>query len=198
MKSIILSCMDKKTPKLRRDRIEKLMNDRGWDVGILAYQSGVKSSTIYRYLDGTRKLQASLTNLAFIAGALGCSLEFIIDMTDIATPGVVMRLTPAQQDAIHKIGELSPRSQRQLAAYIRLLSDSDAQEREWIKRNIATNEKLLGFITYVGGEDAFFELLNTLGKPATDQLGLTDEDDDPDNTEDADDADEPLDDEGED
>lgn len=171
----MLVYMSKEMPMLRPERITKLMERKGWDIGILAYQSGVNSNSIYKYLQGTRKVQSTLKNLVYLAKALGCSVEYLIGVTDLEAPEVIMRLSETQQDMIHEIGQLTPRRQRELAAMVGFFREMDAQDRAWIARNLASNEKLLGMINELGGEEAFFELLDSLGRPPTDDDGGVDD-----------------------
>lgn len=159
----MLCIMTNKTLRLRPERIQELMGLRGWDVGILAYKSGVKANSIYKYLNGSRELQSSITNLAMIAKSLNCSIEYLIGMTDAPTPQSLTALTTAQQEIVRHVGDLSERRQRDLAAYIRLLLEMDEQDNQWMKHNLDTNKKLLGIIDLIGGEDAFFDLINDLG-----------------------------------
>lgn len=161
----MLLFMTEKKPMLQPERINDLMDRRGWDVGILAYRSGVKPNTIYKYLNGSRQVQATLTNLVYLARALGCSVEYLIGMTDIQTPTLIVNLSKTQQEIIQHIGNLSSRRQRELAAMVAFMMEMDAQDREWIKRNLDTNEKLLGFVNQIGGEQALYDLLDSLGKP---------------------------------
>lgn len=164
----MLVFMNSKKPMLQPERINNMMNRRGWDVGILAYQSGVKPNTIYKYLNGTRQVQATLTNLVFLAKALGCSVEYLIGMTDVETPTAIVSLSRAQQELIERVGQLSARRQRELSELVALMMEMDARDREWLKANLDTNEKLLGLVNLIGGEEAFYELLDSLGKPPAD------------------------------
>lgn len=185
--------MNNETLQLRPERIQDLMERRGWDVGILAYKSGVKSNTIYKYLSGSRSLKGTVTNLVYIARALGCSVEYLIGMTDVESPTAIVRLSPTQQAVVRRVGELSERRQRELESYIDLLLDLDAKDREQIKRNLDTNKKLLDIMDLLGGEEAFFDWLDSLGKPPSSD----DESDGPEEGDDGDDPDKPGNDVGE-
>lgn len=67
------------------ERISELMDRRGWKPGELAYQSGASYAVIYKLLN-TPRHQTSAIVLAKIASALGCSIEYLLGMTDSPAP----------------------------------------------------------------------------------------------------------------
>src|SRR5687768_8841030 len=131
----MLLIMDNKTPALSAERIQKLMDEKGWEVGILAYRANVPANTIYKYLSGARTAGSeSIDRIAKLAEALGVSIEYLLGLTDVRTPTAIIRLTDVQQQLVTTIGNLSPRRQKDLAAIIQMFLKMDADERAVIER----------------------------------------------------------------
>ena len=75
----------KRDPAVDVSRIDSMMERRGWGPGELQYQSGVTYDTIYKIRTSNRP-RTSAEILGKLAVALGCSVDWLIGITDDPRP----------------------------------------------------------------------------------------------------------------
>jgi len=72
-------------PVVSVERLDRMMGKRGWGPGELAYQSGVNYETLYKLRSGQRpRMSAELVGK--LAHALGCSVDYLLGLTDNEAP----------------------------------------------------------------------------------------------------------------
>lgn len=71
--------------QFRHDRLEELMKKRGLNDGQLAYMAGMSKSMIF-YLRSGERPNVSAVNAAKIAEALGCSVDYLLGLSDDPLP----------------------------------------------------------------------------------------------------------------
>ena len=138
---------------VRADRIQELMDERGWGNGELATYSGVKYDTIYKVLGGGRRGTTADT-IARIAIALNVSLEYLLDLSDTRQTGF-LNLNATLREMI-SIAEDLPDSR-----CFDLLVAARAYQREEKSRD-EIMDFLLGEIRRFAGDDEHNKLLSTL------------------------------------
>lgn len=71
-------------PSVSVERLNLMMEKRRWGPGELAYQSGVNYETLYKLRSGQRpRMSAELVGK--LAHALGCSVDYLLGLTDNET-----------------------------------------------------------------------------------------------------------------
>ncbi|HXF60739.1 MAG TPA: helix-turn-helix domain-containing protein [Caldilineaceae bacterium] len=153
--------MEKK-PGLNVERLNEMMERRGWGPGELAYQSGVGYDTIYK-IRSAKRPRTSAEILAQLAQALGCSVDYLVGLTDSPVPYGKQSLSPLQQALMVEIGKLSPRRQRDLWQIVAGLLRADAEDRASLERDLRVNRQLREAVERLGGEQALQELFEWLG-----------------------------------
>lgn len=149
--------MPESEPYFDVDRLGKLMELRGWKPGQLEYQSGVKYDTIYKIQSSTRP-GTSGAIIAKLAKALGCSVDYLVRMTDDPTPRTTSPLGELTQKLLATISRLPPHRQNDLLIVAQALLQSDNGEND-IRVNVALWKR----IREVGGPEAEAWLLWLLG-----------------------------------
>ena len=125
LQSSIIGAMKEK-PMVNLERLQKLMNKKGWGLGELAQYSGVKYETVYSLKSGRRK-NSTMDTLKRIAGALNTSVDYLLGTTEEEKP-------PMEQlpDAIRRIAEiastLSRMRQEELARIAETLADLEREQ----------------------------------------------------------------------
>lgn len=125
---------------LMPERISELMDLRGWKPGELAYQSGASYAVIYKLLN-TPRHQTSAIVLAKIAAALGCSIEYLLGMTDSPAP------VDSREDRVYAtIADAQQRRMvQEIIEEIAQLSDTDRQFAiDMIRRLTPKKPRIIG------------------------------------------------------
>jgi transcriptional regulator with XRE-family HTH domain len=109
------------------NRIKRMREERGLDVGQLSYLSGVPAKTLYHIETG--KIDTSASKLGAIAVALKVSADYLLGTTDDPTPPAnVLEESQSQiaaladlaafNEMVHTIAELLPLGDERIWSYI--------------------------------------------------------------------------------
>lgn len=96
--------------KFRADRFAKLMKEKGFTDGKLAYASGVSRSMIYYMRTGQRETPSG-EKVAAVAEPLKTSPQYLMDETDDSSP-VQKTMSAIAADIVDMIDRLPPSQQR--------------------------------------------------------------------------------------
>ena len=144
------------------ERINLLMTLRGLGPGELAYLSGVGYDTIYKIRQNERP-RTSAEILGKLAQALGCSVDYLLTLTDVPAPyGGGGYESVAALAGI--VSGLSSGRRREITLIAEAMSRAEAEDRNRVQRNITVNRKMLAMVRDIGGEEALNELLTLLGE----------------------------------
>jgi DNA-binding Xre family transcriptional regulator len=122
---------------LQIERLNKLMEQKGWGPIELERASGVGYDTIYKIRTAKRP-KSSAEILGRLCQALGCSLDYIMGMTDDPRPYPDLELSMMSQELLYTISRLSPRRQHDLLIMVRALAedeDGDAHDHDQAGRD---------------------------------------------------------------
>lgn len=135
------------------ERINELLEQRGWGPGELAQQSGVAYDTIYKLRTGERA-RPSADIVARLALALGCSVEYLLGLTDSPTfaPNDMPELL---QNLLETAKTLPESRQRDLIMIAQAYQAAGEPTPEVM-------ELLLEKIEELGGEDSLNQILDLL------------------------------------
>lgn len=134
--------MTKRKPVFRPDRVKEIMEERGWKPGQLAVQSDVAYDTIYKLLNTDRQ-RPSAEIVTRLANALGCSVEYLMDMTDNSAP-VTLSISDALREVVEIAKTLPEARQRDLllmAQAYKAAGEPSTEDMEVLFREI---EKIAG------------------------------------------------------
>lgn len=116
----------KREPAVDVSRIDGMMDLRGWGPGELQYQSGVTYDTIYKIRTSNRP-RTSAEILGKLAVALGCSVDYLIGLTD--DPRTLDEILEKQKT----LSAVSEQSLLLLAIFDQLPEDDQAALRSLIQ-----------------------------------------------------------------
>lgn len=150
-------------PAVSVERINRLMELRGWGPGELEYQSGVNYDTIYK-LRIHKRPRTSAEVLAKLAQALGCSVDYLVGLTDSPLPNK-LNVSLQIEELLAAIGQLSPRRQRDLRKIVAALEAAEQEEARATQWRGQLNQILLDEIEKLGGEDLLGRFYDLLGIP---------------------------------
>lgn len=146
------------------DRLNAMMERRGWGPTELETQSGIGYDTIYK-IRSSRRPRSSAEIMAKLARALGCSLDYLVGLTDDPRPYPKRGIDWLTQDLLDVIARLPTYQQRELLIMARALLDAGETSLE---QDLALNQTLWRRIVATGGEDTARGLLAALGYDADD------------------------------
>jgi transcriptional regulator with XRE-family HTH domain len=88
-------------PTLRIDRIEALMESKGWTVADLAAMSGLTYDSVYKIVNNMRP-RTYADSMALIADALGTTVQYLMGMTDNRNPQL-----PGSSETVLEIADVA-------------------------------------------------------------------------------------------
>lgn len=138
----------------RHDRLQDLMNKRGWNDGQVAYKAGVSKSMVF-YLRKGERADLSATMAGRLAEIFGTSVEYLVGMTDDPAP-VKMQLEAEIEELLRSARHLPRHRQRDLLRMAESFAKENDQDRM---------DTILDMVKDIGGEeaeDALVDLLRSL------------------------------------
>lgn len=146
-------------PALDVDRLNAMMERRGWGPIELEGQSGVGYDTIYK-IRTSKRPRSSAEILAKLARALGCSLDYLVGLTDDPRPYPPVSLESVSQEFLDVVARLPLYQQRELLVMAKALLDAG---QDFLAQDLALNRFLWERIIATAGEETARELLFALG-----------------------------------
>jgi transcriptional regulator with XRE-family HTH domain len=140
-------------PIVRFDRIEELMEERGWGNGELSTYSGVAYDTVYKTMKDRRQGITALT-LANMAKSFNVSLEYLLGLSD--TRKIVFHDIDATVQQLVNLAKGMPENRR---------LDILAVARTFISEDKSREDKmalLLDSVLEFDGEEEYQRLLTLL------------------------------------
>lgn len=152
-------------------RLEKLIEDRGLEIGQVGYLAGVDYNTLYKIRNHNRP-RTSAEIVGRLAQALNCSVDYLIGLTDNPLPYSSQPVGGFAQELLLVSGRLSAQRQRELLIIANSLARAEIEDRERLKRNIRANKKLFDFIERMFGHEGLNDALDSLGLSEADASWL--------------------------
>lgn len=167
--------------EFRRDRLNRLMEDRGWASAEVEAATGVPYATVYKIIRGDRT-RVSGEVLAPLAVGLETTIDYLMGVTNDPRPYSRLSMTAAMSELISLVDRLADNRQRdmvliarafQLAEPVGLVPQSAAGDAshfanlDWIKENLGEDklrvvqEQLLRALESPGGREELLERIQT-------------------------------------
>jgi hypothetical protein len=163
----------KREPRVDVKRLEKLIQDRGLEIGQVGYLAGVDYNTLYKIRNHNRP-RTSAEIVGRLAQALNCSTDYLIGLTDNPLPYSSQPMGSFAQELLMVSGRLSAKRQRELLIIANSLVQAELEDQERLKRNSSTNKKLFDFIEGLFGQEGLRDALDSLGFSEADSSRLLD------------------------
>lgn len=157
----------KQDPALQVQRIDELMESRGWKPGELAERSGVAYDTIYK-IRASRGPRTSAEIVAKLAIALGCSVDYLLGLADEPLPSGEKVMSALLIDLCNIANALSEPRQRDLLRIAEALQVAGQDETQ-DDLHAEMMQIVLAEIQRISGDDALSEVLDRLESKFPDQ-----------------------------
>lgn len=153
--------------RFNANRLKEMMDKRGLTAGQLNYMSDVSQPMISLLLNGSRP-NVSVVIVAKLANALGCSVDYLVGLTEDATPRP-MQLTDVLHELIRTARHLPHFRQDDLLSLAQMYVDKKETDDTQLM-NIVLEK-----INEVGGDEAERLLLDLFEglRPDSGNLGTT-------------------------
>jgi plasmid maintenance system antidote protein VapI len=142
-------------PTVDVNRIKQEIARKGLKPGEIAQYSGVKYDTLYKILN-TNRPRTSAEFVAKLAAYFGCSMEYLMGLTDKRDP-VVLAVPESVEHLVDLARNLPSRKQRDLAMIARAYMDMYAQ-----RDPDSLQEEILDLVEEYGGVEARDQLIRFL------------------------------------
>lgn len=144
-------------------RLQERLDLRKWKPSTLAYRAKMSKNYINKIIAGDRP-NVSAINAAKMAFQLGCSIDWLVGLTDDPTPYGQTPITAEVQQLLAMVSGLSQRRLSELMLIADSLLRADHDDREALKRDIRNRRAMFDLIKSELGEDALREILRLFGE----------------------------------
>lgn len=136
------------------------MEQRGWGPGELAEQSGVAYDTIYK-VRSTQRPRTSAEVVAKLAVALGCSMDYLMGLTDAPVPTASEEMSTVMLHlclVAHALPEGRQRDLLRIAEALQEATQEDAVEQ----LHVQMMELVMEEVHRIGGDAGLHALMDRL------------------------------------
>ena len=138
------------------------MDQRAWDPAQLGVQSGVPYHTVRTYVEKERS--PGSVNAARMAKALGCSVDYLMGLTDDPSPRVVDGKTDEERALLAIAKRLTPLRQAELLRQARAVEESQAAAGLLTMHTLDQYDKAAANSTEAERVERLYAVLNGLSR----------------------------------
>jgi len=110
-------------------KVKALRNKKGMNQKDVADASGISQATISR-IESEQVNQLKSEALKRLAGALGVTVDYLVERTDELTPSDVIRSDQMAQYIFRGYEKLGPAGRQQLKDFVRFLEEKEEEEKK--------------------------------------------------------------------